>query len=151
MTREAMPCVVVRKVGKLPVYAVKPVDGGRERVLHRNLLLPYRIPKSSPPPKLPSLRQRPAAAEWESDVVTEESDTDKEFIPCSTTPGNRTMLDPIMPSFVMPEALLVTDEPAPANDLPETEPGIEAECHETQQEEVNIDEKTNRLRDQEEY
>ena len=31
---EAMPCVVVRillrKGGKLPVYAVKPVDGGRE-------------------------------------------------------------------------------------------------------------------------
>ena len=35
---------------------------------------------------------------------------------------------------------MLTDEPAPANDLPETEPAIEAEFHETQQEEVNVDE-----------
>ena len=55
-----------------------------------------------------------------------------------------------MPSFVMPEALPVTDEPAPANDLPETEPAIEAELHETQQEEVNVDENQS-VRDQEEY
>ena len=138
-----MPCVVVRKVGKLPVYAVKPVDGGRERVLHRNLLLPYRLPKSSPPPKqkkIPYLRQRPAAAECESDVVTEESEIEEEFIPRSTTPVNGTPLDPTMPSFVMSEILPVTDEPAPANDLPETERAIEAELHETQQEEVNVDE-----------
>jgi hypothetical protein len=147
-----MPCVVVRKVGKLPVYAVKPIDGGRERVLNQNILLPYRLPKSSPPPKqkkLPYLRQRPVAAECESDV-TEESETKEEFIPRSTTPGNGTQLDPTMPSFVMPEALPVTDEPAPANDLPETELAIEAELHETQQKRLTLT-KTNPLRDQEEY
>jgi hypothetical protein len=81
-----------------------------------------------------------AAAECESDVVTEESETEEEFIPRSTTPDNGTPLDPTMPSFVMPEALPVTDEPAPPSDLPETEPAIEAELHETQQEEVHQEE-----------
>ena len=42
---EATPYIISRKVRELPVYAVKPEGGGKERVLHRNLLLPCRLPE----------------------------------------------------------------------------------------------------------
>ena len=40
---EDTPYVVVRKIPDLPVYAVRPENEDRERVLHRNLLLPFNV------------------------------------------------------------------------------------------------------------
>ncbi len=37
---ESTPYIVTRKIPDLPVYVVQPERGGKERTLHRNLLLP---------------------------------------------------------------------------------------------------------------
>ena len=42
---EATRYIIIRKVWELPVYAVRPEGGGKEKVLHRNLLLPCRVPE----------------------------------------------------------------------------------------------------------
>ncbi len=51
---ESTPYIVTRKIPDLPVYVVQPERGGRERTLHRNLLLPFNaIPKKEQRPIIP--------------------------------------------------------------------------------------------------
>ncbi|KAJ7357625.1 hypothetical protein OS493_023754 [Desmophyllum pertusum] len=55
----------LRKISDLPVYAVRSERGGRERVLHRNLLLPFNVipqlqEKQPTAPRDPAVSRGPA-------------------------------------------------------------------------------------------
>ena len=53
---EKSPHLVINRRGELPVYKVRPEGGGRERILHRNLLLPLTtIPAQLPEQVLPTV------------------------------------------------------------------------------------------------
>lgn len=89
---EENPYQVVECIPGLPVYKVQDQDG-KERVLHRNLLLPFRGPAASPQPvrpKRPLQFRRPQEdSSHEFETIIEQEDIDdephSELVPLSTS------------------------------------------------------------------
>jgi len=149
--------LVTRKIPDLPVYAVRPERGGKERVLHRNLLLPFNVipqfqDKRPPAPGDTREPQEPAhptdpeermalspdhLEKADSDVMEEGDLADvvllrpdaPEFRPPITPPVmDQPIVEPPTPPPDVPEAdVLETIAPPETNHVPQDPEPIESE------------------------
>ena len=111
---KATPYTITRKVGDLPVYAVKPDGGGKERVLHRNLLLPSRLPEihiAQERRRTPRVGRTPTLEGNESDGSHQGEDEVVEDLLTPSRPSKcQAPLNPEAPEFTVLEATPSTED-----------------------------------------
>ena len=107
---EATPYTITRKVWDLPVYAVKPDGGGKESVLHRNLLLPSRLPEihiAQERRQTPRVGRTPTLEGNESDGSHQGEDEVVEDLLTPSRPSEcQASLNSEAPEITVPEATL---------------------------------------------
>ena len=136
---EDSPYQVLRKVGDLPVYVVRQEGTGKERTLHRNLLLPYHVPDEVQPPVPPERHHRErrgrrnnirGPARNDDASSEEESDERKEDgmdvqVVIGSTPAGQPDLDPEAPHFVPVEEAPLQEDAAQNVPVQEDAPPLE--------------------------
>ena len=130
---EDTPYQVLRRVGDLPVYVVQQEGTGKERTLHRNLLLPYHVQHEVQPPAAPEpqdqerhvrrhnphpVRNHDASSDPDSDA----EDMDIEVVTSDVIPSEQADLNPEAAPFVPVQDVPVQNVPVQVEDPPLRDP-----------------------------
>ncbi|XP_048578375.1 uncharacterized protein LOC125560614 [Nematostella vectensis] len=121
---EDVPYRVVRRSGEQPVCVVQHEQSGKKRVLHFNILLPYRAERAGPEPRKQHGRKYPPRRQQEDDTESSASDSHSSWLDFVATE-----LNPLAVPFTMDEE---GEEPEVHiqqeydNDVQESESGGEA-------------------------